>query len=91
MMVVTTEQATVYRGGGRRWFSLNAACNAEAAKLHRERFRKDCYCCDNSYSERYGHEPGETCHLHAAKFYSRWRRRVARILAARPQHQEDAK
>lgn len=79
-MSIATEQATVYRGGGRRWFSLKAACNAEAAKLHRDRFKADCICCDDSYSERYGMEPGETCQFHAAEFYARWRRRVARLL-----------
>ena len=44
-MSVTTETATVYRGGGRRWFSLKAACNAEA----RARLKKNCDCdhCDH--------------------------------------------
>jgi hypothetical protein len=32
-MAVTTEQATVYRGGGRRWFSLRAAVKAEAQAI----------------------------------------------------------
>jgi len=59
-MTVVSELATVYRGGARRWFSLQAACNAEAAKLHRERYRKQCYCCKDHYSYRYGMEPGET-------------------------------
>lgn len=82
-MSIITETATVYRGGGRRWFSLKAACNAEAAKLHRDRFKADCYCCKDHYSERFGHEPGETCHLHSVDFYPRWRRRVARLLTQR--------
>lgn len=29
-MAVTQEIATVYRGGGRRWLTLEAACKAEA-------------------------------------------------------------
>ena len=32
-MAITTEQATVYRGGGRRWFSLRAAVKAEAQTI----------------------------------------------------------
>jgi hypothetical protein len=32
-MTVTTEAATVYRGGGRRWFSLKAAIKAEAVAI----------------------------------------------------------
>lgn len=44
-MNVTTETATVYRGGGRRWFTKRAACRAEArAKL---KSRCDCDYCDH--------------------------------------------
>ncbi len=32
-MTVSTETATVYRGGGRRWFSLKAALKAEAIAI----------------------------------------------------------
>lgn len=32
-MAVTTETATVYRGGRRRWFSLDAAIKAEAVTI----------------------------------------------------------
>lgn len=47
MMAVTTEQATVYRGGGRRWFSLRAAIKAEAIAIIKrkhpsERFDPKC-------------------------------------------------
>lgn len=45
-MNVTTETATVYRGGGRRWFSKAAAINAEAGKVLRNWIRdtKRCEC-----------------------------------------------
>ena len=39
-MTVSTETATVYRGGGRRWFTKLAACRAEA----RARIRERCEC-----------------------------------------------
>jgi hypothetical protein len=32
-MAVTKETATVYRGGGRRWFSLRSAVRAEAISI----------------------------------------------------------
>ncbi len=32
-MAVTVETATVYRGGGRRWFSRRAAVHAEAVAI----------------------------------------------------------
>lgn len=44
-MTVTQETAVVYRGGGRRWFTLDAACRAEARsallKRSRDRFWYD--------------------------------------------------
>ena len=57
-MNVTTEPATVFRGGGRRWFTLRAACRAEAAAL----FKKHCDCdyCDH---EGFGREH-LPCRLH---------------------------
>lgn len=36
-MPITTEQATVYRGGGRRWFTLRAAVKAEAIAIIKRR------------------------------------------------------
>ncbi len=77
-MSVTTEQATVYRGGRRRWFSMKAAIRAEAKAIHRERFRKDCYCCDSEPGP-YG-APGETCHLHEPSYFDRFTRRVGRLI-----------
>ena len=44
-MSVAIETATVYRGGGRRWFTVQAACRAEArAKL---KLNCDCDYCDH--------------------------------------------
>ncbi len=44
-MAVTVETAAVFRGGGRRWFTLRAACAAEARAL----LNKHCDCdyCDH--------------------------------------------
>lgn len=44
-MPITAEQAAVFRGGGRRWFTLRAAARAEAKAL----INKHCHCdyCDH--------------------------------------------
>ncbi len=39
-MAVTVETAAVFRGGGRRWFTLRAACAAEARAM----LKKHCDC-----------------------------------------------
>lgn len=44
-MNVTVETATVYRGGGRRYFTKRAAISAEARAKLRERC--DCDYCDH--------------------------------------------
>jgi hypothetical protein len=59
MPQVQTEQATVYRGGGRRWFTKRAAARAEAAKLYRKKY--PCTCEKADYS---GHYPGYACDNH---------------------------
>lgn len=46
-MTVTISTATVYFGGRRRWFSLDAACRAEA----KQRFKKD-EDSDGSFEDR---------------------------------------
>jgi hypothetical protein len=44
-VIPIAEQATVYRGGGRRWFSKKSACRAEAkAKI---KSRCDCEQIDH--------------------------------------------
>ena len=44
-MSITREPATVFRGGGRRYFTLRAAARAEAKAL----INKHCHCdyCDH--------------------------------------------
>jgi len=74
--MITVETATVYRGGRRRWFSLKAACNAEAAALHRQHYKNLCECSKGDWET-----PGETCHYHESDFYHRWISRVSRVLA----------
>lgn len=44
-MNISTETATVYRGGGRRWFTRQAACRAEARAKIKERC--ECDYCDH--------------------------------------------
>lgn len=61
-MSVTTEDATVFRGGGRRWFTLRAACKAEARAL----LNKHCDC-DH---EGWGRED-LPCRLHHPDRYPR--------------------
>jgi hypothetical protein len=36
--MITTEQATVYRGGGRRWFTLSGAVKAEAISIIKRKY-----------------------------------------------------
>lgn len=50
-MAITTEPAQVFRGGGRRYFTLRAAARAEAKAL----IKKHCHC-DYVDHEGYGRE-----------------------------------
>lgn len=73
-MNVTVESATVYRGGGRRWFTKRAACKAEA----RAKINKDCGCdyCDHG---GYGREH-LPCGRHVdGERYAKMLRRLTRI------------
>ena len=81
-MTVTTETATVYRGGGRRWFSKKAAIKAEASKLYRQRFKPRCECDKDTVGIDYttGYFP-ETCYYHQDAFRTRFLRRVARLIS----------
>lgn len=74
--MVTIEQATVYRGGGRRWFSLNAACRAEAKAI----MKRKCEC-DYVDHENYGRQE-LPCSLHHPDRYSKIVRRLARLVKA---------
>ena len=79
-MAITTETAVVYRGGGRRWFSLKTAIKAEARAIHRARFRSRCHCSAPDYAVG---DSGETCQFHEAAFFNKFTRRVERLLKAR--------
>jgi hypothetical protein len=75
-MTIQTEQTTVYRGGGRRWFSKRAAAKAEArAMLYR---RYPCECDDDDPAIGY---PGVCCYVHAMDcfHYAKIIRRLARL------------
>ena len=75
-MKVTIETATVYRGGGRRWFTQAAACRAEA----RARLKVDCGC-DYIDHEGYGRQY-LPCALHHPDRYPKIVRRLTRIYIA---------
>lgn len=64
-MTVTTENAAVFRGGGRRWFTLRAACRAEAAAL----LRKHCDC--DYFEDGAGQHCDLPCRLHHPDRYPR--------------------
>jgi hypothetical protein len=55
-MSVHPEVATVFRGGGRRWFTRAAAERAEARTILKRRCE-----CESGDGNRY---PGFTCDLH---------------------------
>jgi hypothetical protein len=57
--MITVEQATVYRGGGRRWFTKRAAVKAYAAAKFRT--KHPCKCENPDYGSGY---PGYVCHVH---------------------------
>ena len=67
----TQETATVWRGGGRRWFTKKAACRAEANAL----MRKRCECDPGDEVT-----PGYACHYHDEKNYRRIHERLTRHL-----------
>jgi hypothetical protein len=73
-MSIQREVATVYRGGGRRWFSKKSACNAEARAL----IKKRCDCEKDDPSIGYS---GETCHYHSdMNRYARIKKRLSRFI-----------
>ena len=79
---VGVEQAIVYRGGRRRWFSLRAACRAEAQAVvtaHlRARWPDDCTCREEPDFVT-GYTPAE-CPIHAGAWRHRLVDRVARLI-----------
>lgn len=73
-MSIKATVATVYHGGNRRWFTLNAACRAEAKKI----LRVHCECSRGDWNGSQG-TPGETCFYHDPANYPRLVRRLARM------------
>lgn len=82
--MIAKENAQVFRGGGRRWLTKNAACRAEAKAKIRERC--DCETVDHGHMGR----EHITCSYHAdmGRFY-KIVRRLARMYAAHPAKQSD--
>jgi hypothetical protein len=70
---VIAEVATVYRGGGRRWFTHKAALKAYANAKFRAKHR--CECEQGDYSSGY---PGYTCGIHVV--YDKVMPRYMRLL-----------
>ena len=63
-MSVTTEAATVYRGGGRRWFTKKSAIYAEAKACYRMvSHAKDRCGCGSTFDDTYGVVP-YSCDYH---------------------------
>jgi hypothetical protein len=60
--IFVTEQATVYRAGGRRWFTRQAAIKAYAGAKWRA--KHPCECEHGDYASGY---PGYTCQTHDAR------------------------
>ena len=80
--MITSEVATVYRGGGRRWFTRSAAINAEAkAKYKAATDLEDrCYCDTIKWD---GQEFNDACkyHDHSSPVYGRYIRYAAHCIA----------
>lgn len=75
-MAVTVETAAVFRGGGRRWLTLSAACAAEARAI----LKKHCACdyCEDDIG-RYE----LPCRLHHPDRYPRIMQRLTKGLMRR--------
>ena len=95
MSIVTREAAVVYRGGGRRWFTEQAAIRAAA----KARILEHCEC-EGAEQDEYGRYTfgGFTCYLHrrlddpnsyARRLfdrYVRWLNRCAKKAASTSDH-----
>ncbi|RWU21281.1 hypothetical protein DM813_19015 [Pseudomonas alkylphenolica] len=76
-MAVTVETAAVFRGGGRRWFTLRAACAAEARVL----LNKHCQC--DHFEDGQGQHCDLPCNLHHPDRYPRIMKRLTKGLMRR--------
>lgn len=85
-MKVTKESATVWRGGGRRYFTKSAAINAEARASYNQIVKSSGRCeCGSQFVDGYG-EMNDYClyHDHTKPLYRRYiRLATLRILKAR--------
>lgn len=70
-MSVSASQAKVYKGGGRRYFTLRAACNAEA----RARLKERCDCESIDHGGSFGTE-----HLYCNYHHPVYEERTAQII-----------
>lgn len=68
--VISQESAIVYRGGKRRWFTLQAAANAEA----RQRVKERCECERGTFET-----PAYVCEYHAQKNYLKTQALIERL------------
>lgn len=80
--MIQTETATVYRGGGRRWFALDTAVKAEANAAYRAIVKAKGLCeCGSQHIEGYG-DIDDYCLYHdqSKPLYGRYIRYVSRII-----------
>jgi hypothetical protein len=79
MHEIGIETAQVYRGGGRRWFTRQAAERAEARKA----WNRVCECDESDSATGY---PGHVCTVHSdpKKYQRRIRLYVAMFLRRAP-------
>ena len=62
--MITSESATVYRGGGRRWFTKSAAIHAEAKAAYNKAVKDKGLCeCGSTFIDGYG-DIGDYCRYH---------------------------
>jgi 4-diphosphocytidyl-2C-methyl-D-erythritol kinase len=72
-MAISSETAKVYRGGGRLWLTLDAACNAEA----RAKIMEKCEC--QAFDSVGWSAHHNSCELHAPERYPKILRRLSRL------------
>lgn len=80
--MIRASAATVYHGGGRRWFTLKGACSAEAKQRIRER-KATCDCDYCTHEEMPGCPDEEfPCTLHGDRYPVALRRLTRMYIAA---------
>lgn len=80
--MITSENAIVYRGGGRRFFTKAAAINAEAKASYNARVKAKGLCeCGSQFIAGFG-EFNDHCHYHdhTGPIYGRYIRYVSRLI-----------